>query len=163
MPRAGAGTTLFLWLMLLAGGVSLFACVFLPPWLELRALRQERDSNRAIVQQLEQRLARATKQIEHMQSDPAYIERLAHEEFGIDPPGVEVIPVETRETTTSPATDDATDDTPAAELAAELERATETSPLVSVFVLDQTRPIVMAMSGVVVVVAVVLLVRARGG
>ena len=59
MPRAGAGTTLYLLLMLLAGGRSLFACVFLPPWLELRTLRQERDAARVLVEQLDQRLARA--------------------------------------------------------------------------------------------------------
>jgi hypothetical protein len=161
MPRAGAGTTFLSWLMLLAGGVSLFACVYLPPWLELRALRQEHAAASAYVDRLEQRLARATKQIEHMQSDPAYLERLAHREFGIQPPGVEVIPVEARATTTSPATPGPRAETPAAELAADLERATETSPLVSVFVLDQTRPVVMVMSGVLMIVAVVLLNRAR--
>lgn len=161
MPRAGAGTTFLSWLMLLAGGVSLFACLFLPPWLELRALRQEHATARIHVEQLEEQNRRADKQKEHHKSDPAYIERLNRREFGIEPSGVEVIPVETRETATSPAPPDPNAETPAEELAAELERATETSPLVSIFVLDQTRPIVMAMSGVLLIVAVVLLARAR--
>ena len=147
--------------MLVAGGASLFACVFLPPWLEVRALRQEHAAARKRVDQLEERLARATKQIEHMQSDPAYLERLAHKEFGIETPGVEVIPVETHESTTGPAPAASAADTPAEELAADLEHATQTNPLVSVFVLDQTRPVVMAMSAVLIIVALVLLIRAR--
>jgi hypothetical protein len=122
-------------------------------------LRQEHAAARTRVVQLEQSLTRATRQIEHMRNDPAYLERLAHKEFGIDPPGVEVIPVEIRESTNASAPADLAPDAPVEKLAADLERATHTNPLVSVFVLDQTRPIVSAMSGVLIVVALVLLVR----
>jgi hypothetical protein len=161
MARKDSAASLLAWFMLLAGGVSLFACVFLPPWLEVRALREEHAAARMRVDQLEVRLARATKQIEHMQNDPAYLERLAHKEFGIEPPGVEVIPVEIRESASASAPADPASEAPVEKLAVDLEQATHTSPLVSVFVLDQTRPIVMAMSGVLVIIALVLLNRAR--
>ncbi len=160
MARSNAGTTCLSWLMLLIGGVSLFACVFLPPWLELRALRQVHAAARRQIADLEVRLARTTRQIEHMQSDPAYLERLARKEFGIETPGVEIIPVETRENTTDQSASSSSS-TPRVELATVLERAMRTNPLVSVFVLEQTRPIVMAMSGVLLIVALVLLNRRR--
>ena len=159
MARKGSTTTFLPWLMLLIGGASLFACVILPPWLELRALRQEHADAQTNIADLENRLARATRQIEHMQNDPAYIDRLAREEFGVQTPGVEIIPVETRQNTVDePAEPPAT---PREELATTVEHAAHTNPLVAVFVLDQTRPIVMAMSGVIVIVALVLLIRHR--
>jgi cell division protein FtsB len=160
MARANGSTTFFPWLMLLIGGASLYACVFLPPWLELRALRQEHADAQTRIADLEKRLAAATRQIEHMQSDPAYIERLARKEFGTETPGVEIIPVETRQgTVDEPAA--APPATPREELATTVERAAHTNPLVAVFVLDQTRPTVMAMSGVIVIIALVLLLRHR--
>ncbi len=161
MGRANAGTTFLLWLMLLAGGLSLFACIFLPPWLETRQLRQEHEQTEQRVVELERQLTRLTKQIEHMKNDPAYLERLARLEFGTQTPGVEVVPVEIRP---GPAilpdeTGASVEETPAKELAEELEQATRTEPIVSVFVLDQTRPIVMVMSGVLIIVALVSLIR----
>lgn len=160
MARANAGTTFLAWLMLLIGGASLFACVILPPWLELRALRQEHDAAQRHIADLEERLARVTKQIEHVQSDAAYIERLARKEFGVEMPGVEIIPVETRQNTTDePAS--APPATPRDQSATTVEHNAHTNPLFAVFVLDQTRPIVMAMSGVIVIVALVLLIGRR--
>jgi len=159
MARANAGTTFLPWLMLLIGGASLFACVLLPPWLELRALRQEHAAAQRHIADLEGRLARASRQIEHVQSDAAYIERLAREEFGVETPGVEIIPVETRQNTTGESA--APPGPPPDEFATTVERAAHTNPLVAVFVLNQTRPIVMAMSGVIVIVALVLLIRHR--
>jgi hypothetical protein len=46
-------------------------------------------------------------------------------------------------------------------LAVALEQASHTNPFVAVFVLDQTRPIVMAMSGALMIMALVLLIRGR--
>jgi len=158
MSRSSVFAGIVGWLMLLAGGTALFACVFLPPWLEIRELRAERDAAREQVARLEEQLTRVTKQSEHFRSDPAYLERLARKEFGTVAPGVEIIPVEPELEQLPPASASdgtASDD----ELAAALEESTRTNPLVAVFVLDTTRPIVMAMSGVVVVMALVVLVR----
>ena len=146
--------------MLLIGGASLFACVLLPPWLELRALRQEHADAQTRIADLEDRLARATRQIEHHHTDPAYLARLNREVFGTETPGVEIIPVETRQNTTDePASTPPA--TPRDEFATTVEHAAHTNPLFAVFVLSQTRPIVMAMSGVIVIVALVLLIRHR--
>ena len=145
------------WVMFLGGGVSFFACLFLPAWLENRALRQEYDAARERIAELEEELTRVARQIEHHQSDPAYLERLARKEFGTHTPGVEIIPVETATSvpTSAPSAAARGDE----ELAQALEQATRTNPVVAVFVLEQTRPVVMGMSGVLMVVAVVLLVR----
>ena len=161
MGRANAGTTFLLWLMLLAGGAALFACIFLPPWVEARQLRHDQEQAQRRVAELERQLTRLTKQIEHMKNDPAYLERLARLEFGTQTPGVEVVPVEIQPSPamSSDERDESVEDTPAEELADELEQAARKEPIVSVFVLDQTRPIVMAMSGVLIIVALVSLIR----
>lgn len=164
MPRSNRGTLLFFWLMLLIGGAALFACLFLPAWLEYQAARREHAAACQRIAALEDELTRVVRQIEHLQHDPAYLERLAREEFGIDTPGVEVIPIETAAGATSQVSS-----APAAaragqadELTTTVEQATRTNPLVSVFVLDETRPIVMAMSGGLILLALVLLIRGRG-
>jgi cell division protein FtsB len=160
MTQPGRGTTLFSWLLFFAGGAALFACLYLPAWLELRALRREHFAARTRIEQLEQRLTSVTKQIEHLRDDPAYIERLARKEFGTETPGVEIIPIETPEQTTSQPSS-----APASAVqdggATKLERAARKNPLVAVFVLNETRPIVMAMAGVLMLVALVMMYRGR--
>jgi hypothetical protein len=144
--------------MLLVGGGALFACLYLPPWLELRVLRQVHAAAQQRIAGLEADLARVEKQIEHLRDDPAYLERLARQEFGTETPGVEMIWVETSQPTASQA---ASAPTAAPErdedFAATLERATRNSPFVSVFVLSETRPLVMIMSGALMAAALMLL------
>lgn len=149
--------------MLVVGGVSLFACLFLPALLEYRAARREHAAKSQQVAYLEEENRRADKQKEHLERDAAYIERLHREEFGTGTPGVEIIPVETR-ASGSEQPDSAlspTDATSSEDVATAVEHAAHENPLMAVFVLEQTRPIVMAMSGVVIVVALVLLMRRR--
>jgi hypothetical protein len=164
MARANSGTTLLFWLMLFTGGAALFACLALPPWVELRGLREERDSARARIVELEEQLTRTGMQIEHLKNDPSYLERLAFTEFGIKPPNVEIIAIEARPATAAqPGPSPETKSNPPGgdDLAAALERATHTNPLVAVFVLEPSRPIVMAMSGVIMAIALVSLLRGR--
>ncbi len=158
MTRSSRGTILLSWLMLLGGGASLFACLLLPPWLEYQAARRDHALRRQEVPDLEARVTRADKQIEHHHTDPAYIERLNRREFGIEPPGVELIRVAPRG---SPATAPAVGEPERREqLDTTVERATRTNAFIAVFVLDATRPVVMAMSVVILVMAL-LLMRGR--
>jgi len=161
MARSNRGATLLFWLMFLAGGTALFACLFLPLRLEVRTLRRAHALAQQRIVELEEDLTRVAKQVEYLRDDPAYLERIGHREFGIEPPGVEIVWIETPENpTTQPTSASALANNERREqLATGIEQATRTSPFVSVFVLDETRPIVMAMSGVVVVVALVLLLR----
>ena len=159
MARGRFATTLLFWFMFLAGGGALFACLFLPPWLELRALREAYAADRQHTHKLEQQLERVTKQIEHIQSDPAYLERLAQEEFGTETPGVQRIPVEIADNAAPTEANAAPTSQPDESFEAALERATQRNPFVAIFVLDATRPIVMVMAGVILVAAFVLVCR----
>jgi len=158
MARSNTGANILALCMLLAGGGSLFACVYLPPWLELRALRAVHAAEHRRVVALEEHVIRLAKQIEHIRTDPAYMERLARREFGLETPGVEVIPVEVRQDPTADGAE-RTEAPPADEFADELEHAVQTNPFIAVFVTDATRPVVMGMSGVVVLFGVFLLTR----
>ena len=141
--------------MLLAGGGALFASTYLPPLFELRALRLEYQEYRRQVEELEQRLMRLTKQKEHIQDDPAYWERLMRKEFGTITPGVQEVPVDIQPV----PVDSAPTDPSRSGTDRELERAVWGHPFFAVFVLDQTRPLVMAMSGVVVLISLFIMIR----
>jgi cell division protein FtsB len=163
MGRWRGGTTLLFWLMFLLGGGSLFACLFLPVWLEARALREEHAAAQQRVTELEEHLTSLTKQIQHLQDDPAYLERLARREFGIETPGIEMIWIDAPGSATQPTSAPTVANVDHEEaLAARIERAARTNPLVAVFVLDATRPVVMTMSAILLLVALVFLARPPG-
>lgn len=142
--------------MFIMGGVALAACLVLPPWLEARELKREQVEARRRIAELEERLTRASRQIEHLRNDPAYIERIGREEFGIETPGVDVVPVAVSEAPIDPTDAEAEPDD---KFSVALERATRENPVVSVFVLKESRPIVMGMSGALLAAALALLIR----
>ena len=169
MARSGRGAALLFWLMTLTAGSALAACLILPAWLEHQAALQLHVRARQQVADLEARLLVLEKQIEHLRHDPAYVERLARKEFGIRTPGVQTIVLDRTEgpasrPTTAPTT------TPAAayeleslpELSTLMAQALERYPATAVFVLDQTRPVVMVMSAIVLLAAILLLRNQRG-
>ncbi len=180
MARSGRGAALLFWLMALTGIAALAACLILPPWLEHQAALQLHADARRHVAELEARLQVLEKQIAHLRNDPAYVERLAHEEFGITTPGVQTILLDRSASAASHPADPNRDrqraasdpnrarkkaarNTPADDYGAEppelstlVAELLERQPLVSVFVLDQTRPIVMAMSAALLLAAVLL-------
>ncbi len=147
---------LLAWVLLVLGGVTLAAAVLLPPWLEVRELRRQRLLAEQRITRLEQRLEAVARQIDHIQNDPAYLERIGRREFGVVPPGVEVIPVEPASPPGATPIEPPTLGPPWAE---RLETAARNRPLVAVLLLPQTRPLVLALSAGAVVVALVLLNR----
>jgi len=158
LRRTHRGPTVLCWLMLLAGGAALAACLILPPWREAHELRAEHAAAEQRLAELEHRLTVVTQQVEHLRNDPSYLERLARQEFGEPPPDVDFTPLELEPAAQDPASEDA----PAAaeeDTGDALEQAAQRNPIVSVFVLDETRPIVMVMSGAMMLVALVLLLR----
>jgi hypothetical protein len=168
MARSSRGATLLFWLMTLTGGGALAACLILPAWLEHQATLQLHAQAEDRIAELEARLQVLEKQIEHLRHDPAYVERLAREEFGLATPGVQTILLDRPDALGSqPAPTMVEEETGSGdqedrpELSAVIGEMLERYPGTSVFVLDQTRPIVMVMSAVLLLAAILLLHRGR--
>lgn len=164
MPR---GTGLLFWAMFLSGGGGLAACLLLPAYLEYRAALTEQEAVRQRAATLEYQRTARDAQIDHLKNDPSYAERLARRELGIETPGVRTIRI-----SPPPASAGEVDDASAATSAAataersenwrrSLDDAIRRYPFLSLFVLKDTRRIVMALSAGVVLAALVLLNRER--
>lgn len=154
--------------MILAGGSVLAASVLMPAWLEYQAARHMLVSADTYVSQLRERATSLSAQIRHLQHDPAYVERLAREEFGRPKPDVRVIPMDAL-----PAADvDADDEHDTASAAPrrdeysqlgattpppDLPAAIATSPLTRIFLDDTTRQMAMIVSSATILAAIVLL------
>lgn len=161
--------TLLFWLTLLASAALLAPCLILPPWLEYQAQRDRLQAARRQVEALEFRLRSVEKQISHLQNDPAYVLRLAQEEFGetILPPGAETVRIETGPQSgpsTLPPPEPA-GEAPAAEdvlpeLSAFLARVLQRYPHAQIFVHPRARPVLLVLGGVLLLTAIVLLGRA---
>jgi hypothetical protein len=164
MARTTWVEILMFWLMLAAGYAVLAPCLVLPAWLEYEAqLSQLRDRDAAVTA-LDEQVRQAKKQIDRNKNDPAYILRLAEREFGLSiaTPNIAVIPVQP-----SPPRDDAPPAAGAAssppiqdvlpELSAFLEQAVARYPYARLFVHETTRPVLLAMSGGLLVTAIMLL------
>jgi hypothetical protein len=106
--------------------------LLLPAWLEYDDVAQTHALTLQRVEQLQQRLVAYERQIQHIQNDPAYIERLARGEFAPTGAGQVDLPPAPFE----PGAD--------GEFAEWLQRAARHEPSVSVFVLPETRPLVMS-------------------
>jgi hypothetical protein len=168
MPRWGGRVTLLFWLMALIGGAALAACLVLPAWLEHQAALQLHWQAEEQVARLEARLRVVQKQIGHVRHDPAYVERLADGEFGLTTPGVQTIALDRQDSSASQPTaaDMATHTLPLNDVGERdssrlVGDVLKRYPAASVFVLDETRPIVMAMSAVLLLAALLLLRTGR--
>jgi len=172
MTRSTALNTLLFWGMMILGTAALAPCLVLPPWLEYQAQLDRRRAAERRAAAMEQRLASVQKSIEHHRTDPAYILRLAEQEFGdsIDLPDVETILIDP-----SPEADSNVDtgrliadedvlpeDELLPELSAFLEHVLRRYPHTRLFVTDATRRPLMVMGGVLIAAAVLLLGLARG-
>lgn len=159
MEGSARGAGLLFWIMTLAGGVALVPCVLLPPWFEYVAQRERLAAMQSTLAHVEQRLVVVQKQIEHIQTDAAYVERLYRQEFGAAAPVVPQAMIAS-ESEPAPATSPPSSmDAITPEVTRLVDHLLARYPAAQVFVQPQTRPIVMLVGGGLIVAAVVLLGR----
>ena len=161
--------TLLFWLTLVASAALLAPCLVLPPWLEYQAQRDRLQAAQRQAEILASRVQAVEKQIDHLQNDPAYVLRLAQQEFGeaILPPGAETVRIEMGPDTfeSNGPTAASVEPLPAAEdvlpeLSAFLQQVLQRYPHAQVFVNPRSRPVLLGFGGVLLLTAIVLLGRA---
>ena len=157
-----AGNLLF-WFMLLTGGVILAPALILPAWLEYQASLDLRARRAEQVARWEAEITKLRKQREYLETDEAYVLRLAHEDLNLNVPGVERIPVNPDEFADLPEINTPEQDAPqppeelAPELSALVEHVLERYPLAGMFLWPQTRPSLLFIGGGLVFTAVALI------
>ena len=145
------------------GGLA--PCLILPAWADYQQALRLQAVRRNSAERLTAEVAGQQKQIAHLQNDVAYRERVLYEEVGIDPPGIETILVDRR---TRPRENNNAaarrrrsapiDDDIFPTLTTVAESAMDRYPnWTHVFILDQTRPLVMGMSGALLISTILLL------
>lgn len=144
------------------GGLA--PCLILPAWTDYQQALRLQAVRRNSAERLAAEVAAQQKQIAHLQNDVAYRERVLYEEVGIDPPGIETILVDRR---TRPRENNNAaarrrsapiDDDIFPTLTTVAVSAMERYPnWTHVFILDQTRPLVMGMSGALLISTILLL------
>ncbi len=163
MKTASSIGTLFFWLMLLLGAGGLAPALILPAWLEHQQARAALAVQQVQVAELEQRLQAVEKQIDHLNIDPAYLLRLAEQDFGnLRIPNVESIRVAPGPVAEEPPAVEQPylpADTPVPELDRYMAEFVDRYPQAYLFVDPQARPILMLLSGTLIFTAVVLLGR----
>src|SRR5262247_3332927 len=95
MHRSSPAITLLFWTMFVVGGLSLAVGMVLPVWLEYRdELSRKAEAERKL-EEVRQQLVALERRIDHLQNDPAYLERVANREFGIGtPPAADSVAIE---------------------------------------------------------------------
>ncbi len=172
MARSGFFAGLLFWFMALAGGLTLAPCLILPAWIEYRAALDAHVVAEKRLRDLQERHTGNERKIEHQRNDVAYLEREARRLFGVSAPGVDSIIVESDESSERQAAQREAESTLAAmraarqaELLPEASRLFEDvlnrHPLARIFVLDQTRPVVMSMGAALLLAAIFLVGPAR--
>ena len=150
-------------IMALAG---LAPCLVLPAWMDYQQALRLRAVRLNNSERLAAEVASQQKQITHLHDDEAYRERILHEEVGLDPPGIETILVDRRRGSDERAGSAPpslrrfapSDDDRFPMLTSLATSALDRYPnWTHVFILDETRPLVMGMSGVLLVSAILLL------
>jgi hypothetical protein len=167
MTRPTAANTFLFWLMLLLGTAALAPCLVLPAWFERQAQMECLRARETYLAALQQRLETARRQIEHLNDDPAYILRLAEQDFGgafklpdvetvwIDsgPPASDTsVPPMIASDTAAPGGDDLLP-----ELDVFIDNAVRRYPEAALFLDDHTRPWIMGVGGGLLLTALGLL------
>lgn len=158
--RSNPAITLLFWFMFASGGLSLALGLVLPPWNEFRLAREQLATVEKRREQLVRDLVALDRRIDHLQHDPAYLERVVVREFGLESKEApEGISVRLTEPSSQPAESTAAPQSPEQRAVAIIEEASQTHPFVRMYVLAETRPYVMGMSATLLAAAVVLLGR----
>ncbi len=162
MSNGGGMATVLFWVMALVGCAVLAPCLILPPLFDYHAtleINRQADRRNAAMRD---RLAVVTNQIATIERDPAYIERLAREEFGLTPSGVTPIRVESADAVAADSglstDEEAADlaDSKLPEVSEMAQRLVREYPLARTFVMPETRPYAL-LFGVGMLLAAVLL------
>jgi hypothetical protein len=164
MSRPGLLNTLVFWLMLLAGTAVLAPSLVLPPWIERQAQLDLLAAHARHVKALQDDLAAARKQIEHLNSDPAYLLRLAAQDFGrsLHLPNVELIRIAPGVVHDASTESAGLEPEPAAnealpELGLFVQDALERYPQAQLFLSPTARPVIIGLGAALIVAAIVLL------
>ncbi len=156
------------WTLMSMALAGLGPCLILPAWIDYQEALRLRAVRLNGSQRLAAEVAAQQKQITHLHNDEAYRERVLHEEVGIDPPGIETILVDRLRGTdehVGSAPPSLRRFTPSDDDRFPILTAVATSALehypnwTHVFILAETRPLVMGMSGVLLLSAILLLGR----
>lgn len=160
MSQSNPAITLLFWFMFAIGGLSLALGLILPPWHEFRQAKEQLAAIEKRRARLTQDLVALERRIDHLQNDPAYLERVVVREFGLESKDApEGISVRLTEPSSQPIESPAMPQTPEQRAVAILDQATQTHPLIRMFILADTRPYVMGMSATLLAAAVILLGR----
>ncbi len=156
------------WTLMIMALAGLAPCLILPAWMDYQESLRLRAVRLNNSERLSAEVAAQQKQIRHLHNDEAYRERILHEEVGLDPPGIETILVDRRRRADEHAGSTPpslrrfapSDDDRFPMLTTIATSALQRYPnWTHVFILDETRPLVMGMSGVLLVSAILLLGR----
>ncbi len=161
MTQPNPAATLLYWAMVLAGGLLVAPCLILPAWIEYQAALDLRGLREQQVQQREAEIEQLRRQREHLETDDAYVLRLASESLNVEIPGVERIPIEPSPVDPEAALEAEIEETPPDEIVPELsalfEQALQRYPLARLFILPRVRPALLFTGGALIVAAIVLL------
>jgi hypothetical protein len=159
MNRSNPAITLLFWTMFVVGGLSLAVGMVLPVWMEYRTELARRDEATRRLEEVQRQLVALERRIDHLQNDPAYLERVASREFGLGSPTTpNSVAIEIVENPASgPVLLEA--QVPGQRVTAIIDEATQTHPLIRLYLLRETRPLVMGMSAGLLAAAIILLGR----
>ncbi len=164
MSRPGPLNTLLFWFMVLAGTAVLAPCLILPAWLERQAQLECLQAQAEYKAALEQRLRAVRTQIDHLNNDPAYLLRLAEQDFGgaFRLPNVETIQIAPGPASVAPASPPPAaavlpDEALLPEIDRFLEGVMRRYVYAQVFVDGRSRPLLMALGGGLIGAGILLL------
>lgn len=162
MPRASLLEALLFWLMVALGTIVLLPAILLRPWVDYHEQLERRQAIEQTLAQVTAEHAEIDQEITHIQTDPAYVRRLAKQQLGeqvaVPDADVAIIP--------TPSPDDPpprpierwrqTEVTTPPRVSFE-ERFQKDNSLAVVFLEPRLRMTMLAMGGALVVAALVLL------
>lgn len=162
-PGAAVLVALLFWLMFVVGAVCMGACLVLPAWVEYQSAHDQLAQATARNAELQRALHARQLQIAHHQHDPEYNERFVHREFNVQRPDrVTIVLDQPRDELDGAPIDNGAEPQPPASLVERVDRWGRSNPLLSVFVMDQTRRAVMVLSAVLLGGSLLLLGGSRG-